>query len=137
MIIELRTKKAETTLISFFIFLFSPMCQCCRGLKAVVNWKKVSWSVLYQCWLVVLSVLCCCLFQRLCRSPFGFVPVFKGQPLIGLRTHAGFRKRLVLLAYSSVGATDCALRQRCCVISSGAALWNNHELRSFVGGYSD
>ena len=65
---------------------------------------------------------------------FWFCPVFKGQPLIGLRTHAGFRKRLVLLAYSSVGATDCALRQRCCVISSGAALWNNHELRSFLGG---
>ena len=43
----------------------------------------------------------------------------------------------VLMADFSVGATGCALMQSCYVLLFGAALWNNPELRSFVGGYSD
>ena len=41
MIIELRNRKLEMTLNSFFILLFSPIWDCCCGLKAVVIWKKV------------------------------------------------------------------------------------------------
>ena len=29
------------------------------------------------------------------------------------------------------------MRQRSFLVSAGAALWNKHELRSFVGGYCD
>ena len=46
----------------------------------------------------VLLLQFCSLFQLLCRCPFRFGGVLKGQPLMVLRPHDGSRNSLVLLA---------------------------------------